>query len=425
MLHHLLSKCEQLSKSPPIIICGYQAELLKSSIDPLFQVSWKFQQEQLGTAHAVKLALDEINNDDTVIVAAGDVPLTSLETFQSLLEKNTQSQMSIVTQHLNDASGYGRIKRDQHGEICGIVEHKDASADELEISEINTGIMAFPGKFLKEALPEIKNNNAQNEYYLTDIVELAQRYRVRVEAVHAKNHFEIKGINSRKQQVELEREYQYYLAERYMNEYGVTFVDPHRVDFRGESYFESDVEVDVNVIFEGENKIAKHTQIGAHSILKNVVLEEGVIIEAMCHLEGVIVRKGAVIGPYARLRPGADIGEDAKIGNFVEVKKSTFGKRSKANHLAYIGDANIGQDVNIGAGTITCNYDGANKHQTTIEDGAFIGSNSALVAPVTVGTNSTIGAGTTLVNDAPANKLSLSRAKQRVIEKWIRPRKQQ
>lgn len=423
MLHHLLSKCEQLSKSPPIIICGYQAELLKTSINPLFNVCWKFQEQQLGTAHAVKLALDEVNNDDTVIVAAGDVPLISLETFQNLLAKNTQSQMSIVTQHLNDASGYGRIKRDQHGEICGIVEHKDASADELEISEINTGIMAFPGKFLKQALPEINNDNAQNEYYLTDIIELAQKHGVRVEAVHARNGFEIKGVNSRKQQAELEREYQYYLAEHYMNEQGVTFIDPRRVEFRGESFFESDVEVDINVIFEGENKIAKHSKIGANSVLKNVVLEENVIIEAMSHLENVVVRKSAIIGPYARLRPGADIGEGAKIGNFVEVKKSTFGNRSKANHLAYIGDAKIGEDVNIGAGTITCNYDGVNKHQTIIEDGAFIGSNSSLVAPVNVGKNSTIGAGTTLVMDAPANKLSLARAKQLVIEKWKRPKK--
>jgi len=423
ILHHLLENCREVSETPPIVICGYQSEYLKKSVDPHFEVIWKYQDQQLGTAHAVGLAMDEVEDKDIVLVAVGDVPLTKPETFESLISVTNHQVMALVTQHMKDPSGLGRIKRDQHGKISGIVEHKDASADELEISEVNTGIMAIPGAFLKKALPQINNDNAQKEYYLTDIIELAKSSNIDVEAVQAGNDFEVKGVNSRKQLAELEREYQLHLAEQFMAEQGLTLVDPARVEFRGKSEFEKDVEVDINVIFEGENKIGAGCRIGANSFLKNVVLDEGVIVEPMSHLEDVIVRKGAVIGPYARLRPGTDVGENAKVGNFVEVKKTRIGKNSKANHLTYLGDAEIGENVNVGAGTITCNYDGVNKHTTVIEDGAFIGSNTSLVAPVTIGKNSNIGAGSTISKDAPSEKLSLARAKQLVIENWNRPKK--
>lgn len=425
MLHHILGTCLGLGVKDQIVIGGYQFENLKAAIDPFFKVTWQYQEQQLGTAHAVGLALHHINAEDTAIILAGDVPLISEQTLERLVSFSSSKQMAIVTQHLNDPSGYGRIKRDQHGELVGIVEHKDASADELKIKEINTGIMAIPGAFLKNALPKIGNNNAQKEYYLTDIIELAKKQGLKIQAIHPEHDFEVKGVNSKQQLANLEREYQLFLANEFMAKQGVSFVDPARVEFRGKILFDKDVDVDINVIFEGENRIGKGCKIGANTILKNVTLGDNVIIEPMSILENAVVKNNAVIGPFARLRPGTEVGEDAKIGNFVEVKKSILGKGSKANHLSYIGDATIGEGVNIGAGTITCNYDGVNKHKTEIEDGAFIGSNTSLVAPVTIGKNSNIGAGSTITKSTPANKLTLARAKQLVIESWKRPEKKQ
>jgi bifunctional UDP-N-acetylglucosamine pyrophosphorylase / glucosamine-1-phosphate N-acetyltransferase len=431
LLHHILGTCLRLGVKDQIVIGGYQFEKLKEEIDPFFKVTWLYQEQQLGTAHAVGLALKYIEPDDVAIILAGDVPLISEHTLERLVALSSANQMGtqmapqmgIVTQHLNDPSGYGRIKRDQHGELVGIVEHKDASADELKIKEINTGIMAIPGAFLKNALPKIGNNNAQKEYYLTDIIELAKKQGLTIQAIQPEHDFEVKGVNSKQQLANLEREYQLFLANELMAKQGVSFIDPSRVEFRGRCHFEKDVEVDINVIFEGEDRIGKGCKIGANTILKNVTLGDNVIIEPMSILDNALVKNNAVIGPFARLRPGTEIGEGGKIGNFVEVKKSIFGKGSKANHLSYIGDADVGEGVNIGAGTITCNYDGVNKHKTEIEDGAFIGSNTSLVAPVKIGKNSNIGAGSTITKNTPANKLTLARAKQLVIESWTRPEK--
>jgi bifunctional UDP-N-acetylglucosamine pyrophosphorylase/glucosamine-1-phosphate N-acetyltransferase len=422
MLQHILATCSRLNIAEQIVVGGYQFETLKKAIDPFFKVTWQYQERQLGTAHAVGLAVEHISNEDIAIILVGDVPLISEETLKRLAVLCSSQQMGIVTQHLADPSGLGRIKRDQHGDIFGIVEHKDASADELEITEINTGIMAISGAFLKEALPKIDNKNTQKEYYLTDIIEIAKSQGLKIAAIQPAHNFEVKGVNSRQQLAELEREYQLFQAYEYMKQ-GVSFADPARVDFRGSCEFGKDVEVDINVIFEGDNVIGENCKIGANSILKNTKLGANVIIEPMSILEDVHVQKNANIGPYARLRPGTEIGEGAKVGNFVEIKKSKLGAGSKASHLSYIGDADIGENVNIGAGTITCNYDGVNKFKTEIEDGAFIGSNTSLVAPVKIGKNSTIGAGSTIVNDASANKLTLARARQLVVEKWKRPKK--
>lgn len=423
LLHHILNTCKKVGAAEQIVVGGYQFENLKAAIDPFFKVTWQYQEQQLGTAHAVGLASAHITNEDIAIILAGDVPLISDKTLKHLLSCCAPQQMSIVTQQLGDPSGYGRIKRDQHGDISGIVEHKDASADELEITEINTGIMAIPGAFLKEALPKIDNKNAQQEYYLTDIIEIAKKQGLKIVAIQPEHDFEVKGVNSKRQLANLEREYQGHLANEYMSKQGVSFADPSRVEFRGNCHFEKDVEVDINVIFEGDNSIGAGCKIGANSIIKNTQLGANIVIEPMSILENASVKDGAHIGPYARLRPGTEIGEGAKIGNFVEVKKSIFGKGSKANHLSYIGDASIGEGVNIGAGTITCNYDGVNKYKTEIEDGAFIGSNTSLVAPLTIGKNSNIGAGSTITKNTPANKLTLARAKQMVIESWKRPSK--
>ena len=424
MLIRILNTCKQIKSSEIFVIGGYQFEILKKAVDASYGVHWLYQEKQLGTAHAVGLAAPLVQEQDQVIVLAGDVPLISEQTITRLLALCSSKQMGIVTQNLHDPSGYGRIKRDQKNNISGIVEHKDASADELEITEINTGIMAIPGKFLLTALPQIKNHNAQKEFYLTDIIALAVESGIGVASLHAKHDFEVKGVNSKKQLADLERQYQRFLADQYMAQQGVSFIDPNRVDFRGSCDFQEDVQIDVNVIFEGENKIGKRCRIGANCILKNVVLGDEVVIEAMSLLENASVESNATIGPFARLRPGTEIKQGGKVGNFVEVKNSILGKNSKANHLSYIGDASIGEEVNIGAGTITCNYDGVNKYKTIIEDYAFIGSNTSLIAPVTIGKGANIGAGSAISKEAPANKLTLARAKQIVIDKWQRPKKQ-
>ena len=422
MLTHVLDSARALGAQRIAIVVGHGAEQVKQAYATQEDLQFALQQPQLGTGHAVLQAvplLKESHADDVTIVLYGDVPLVQPDTLRALLNARANG-VAILTEILSDATGYGRIVRDVKGNVCAIVEHKDATPEQRAIQEVNTGIMAVPTRQLKSWLAKLTNNNAQGEYYLTDIVGMAVAEGVSVNVAHPVAGFETLGVNSRLQQAELERLWQRELARRQL-EAGVTIVDPARFDLRGELLCGQDVFIDVGCVFEGRVVLADGVQIGAHCVLRNVTLGAATRIESFSHLEQAEVGADAHIGPYARLRPGAKLADATHVGNFVEIKNTNLGKGSKANHLAYVGDADVGERVNIGAGTITCNYDGVNKHRTTIEDDAFIGSDTQLVAPVRVGKGATLGAGTTLTRDAPAGQLTVSRAKQVTIEGWKRP----
>ena len=422
MLTHVLDSARALGAQRIAIVVGHGAEQVKQAYAAQEDLQFALQQPQLGTGHAVLQAaplLQASHADDVTIILYGDVPLVQPDTLRALLNERA-SGVAILTEIVSDATGYGRIVRDVQGNVCAIVEHKDATPEQLAIQEVNTGIMAVPTRQLKSWLAKLTNNNAQGEYYLTDIVGLAVAEGVSVNVAHPVASFETLGVNSRQQQAELERLWQRELARRQL-EAGVTIVDPARFDLRGELLCGQDVFIDVGCVFEGRVVLADGVRIGAHCVLRNVTLGVATRIESFSHLEQAEVGADAHIGPYARLRPGAKLADATHVGNFVEIKNTNLGKGSKANHLAYVGDADVGERVNIGAGTITCNYDGANKHRTTIEDDAFIGSDTQLVAPVRVGKGATLGAGTTLTRDAPAGQLTVSRAKQVTIEGWKRP----
>jgi bifunctional UDP-N-acetylglucosamine pyrophosphorylase/glucosamine-1-phosphate N-acetyltransferase len=422
MLTHVLDSARALGAQRIAIVVGHGAEQVKQAYATQEDLQFALQQPQLGTGHAVLQAvplLKESHADDVTIILYGDVPLVQPDTLRALLNARANG-VAILTEILSDATGYGRIVRDVKGNVCAIVEHKDATPEQRAIQEVNTGIMAVPTRQLKSWLAKLTNNNAQGEYYLTDIVGLAVAEGVSVNVAHPVAGFETLGVNSRLQQAELERLWQRELARRQL-EAGVTIVDPARFDLRGELLCGQDVFIDVGCVFEGRVVLADGVRIGAHCVLRNVTLGAATRIESFSHLEQAEVGADAHIGPYARLRPGAKLADATHVGNFVEIKNTNLGKGSKANHLAYVGDADVGERVNIGAGTITCNYDGVNKHRTTIEDDAFIGSDTQLVAPVRVGKGATLGAGTTLTRDAPAGQLTVSRAKQVTIEGWKRP----
>ena len=422
MLTHVLDSARALGAHRIAIVVGHGAEQVKQAYAAQEDLQFALQQPQLGTGHAVLQAaplLQASHADDVTIILYGDVPLVQPDTLRALLNERA-SGVAILTEIVSDATGYGRIVRDVQGNVCAIVEHKDATPEQLAIQEVNTGIMAVPTRQLKSWLAKLTNNNAQGEYYLTDIVGLAVAEGVSVNVAHPVASFETLGVNSRQQQAELERLWQRELARRQL-EAGVTIVDPARFDLRGELLCGQDVFIDVGCVFEGRVVLADGVRIGAHCVLRNVTLGVATRIESFSHLEQAEVGADAHIGPYARLRPGAKLADATHVGNFVEIKNTNLGKGSKANHLAYVGDADVGERVNIGAGTITCNYDGVNKHRTTIEDDAFIGSDTQLVAPVRVGKGATLGAGTTLTRDAPAGQLTVSRAKQVTIEGWKRP----
>jgi len=419
MLAHVFDAAKQLSPKVICVVYGHGGERVRQAVDGN-GVVWVMQEPQLGTGHAVMQAAPHLDERWPTLVLYGDVPLIRAETLKQLVQAAGKG-LGLLTATLESPTGYGRILRNGK-KVVGIVEEKDANARQRALREINTGIVAAPTKKLKSWLAKLQNNNAQKEYYLTDIVSLAAKERVPVTAIQTDAAWEALGVNSRAQLAELERIYQRKLAASLL-EQGVALADPSRCDVRGSLACGRDVAVDVNCVFEGEVKLGDGVSVGANCVLKGVTVGAGTRIEPFCHLEDADIGADCRIGPYARIRPGTrtHLAEGVHIGNFVEVKASSIGAGSKANHLTYIGDSEVGRNVNVGAGTIVCNYDGANKHRTVIEDDVFIGSDTQLVAPVRVGRGATLGAGTTLTKDAPAGELTLSRVKQVSIPGWERP----
>lgn len=418
---HVIDTARSLSPERLILVYGHGGTIVRSTL-AADDICWAEQAQQLGTGHAVAQALPQLSSAAQTLVLYGDVPLISAATLGRLLQAAGQG-VAVLTVDLADPTGYGRIVRDAAGNVLRIVEQKDADAAEKAIREINTGIMVLPTDRLAGWLSALKNDNAQGEYYLTDLVALAVDAGISVKTAQPAAEWEVLGVNSKLQLAELERRHQRNQAERLMVD-GVRLADPARIDIRGQLTHGRDVAIDVGCVFEGRVELGEAVEVGPYCVLKNVKVGPGTRIAAFCHFEDATIGPDGVLGPYARLRPGAELGPEVHIGNFVEVKKSRIGAQSKANHLAYIGDAEIGQRVNIGAGTITCNYDGVNKHKTIIEDDAFIGSDTQLVAPVTVGRGATLGAGTTLTKNAPPDTLTVSRAKQMSLTGWQRPIKE-
>lgn len=419
LVEHVIDTAKALAPGNLSVVTGNGAvqirPLLVSKI-----VAEVMQHEQLGTGHAVMQATAQFANSSQVLVLYGDVPLTRVSTLQQLIDSGDADSLRILTTKLVDPTGYGRIVRNEAGEVVCITEQKDADAETLTIQEVNSGIMVLPAKWLADSVSKLTNNNAQGEYYLTDMVSLAVAEGMAINTVCCQDNAEVAGVNTRQQLAELERHYQRLQANELMSN-GVTLADPSRIDIRGQLNMGTDITIDVNVIFEGNVTIANNVEIGANCIIKDATIGEGTIILANSMIDSSIVGSNVNIGPFARLRPGTVLADNAKIGNFVETKNANIGKGSKVNHLSYIGDTEMGQDVNIGAGTITCNYDGVNKHRTVIGDRAFIGSDSQLVAPVTVEEGATIGAGTTLRKSASADALTLTKSVQKTVQGWKRP----
>ena len=421
LLGHVLKAARAVAREGICVVYGHGGEQVREAIaDPA--IAWARQEPQLGTGHAVQQAMPHLSDAGTVLVLYGDVPLIGADTLAGLTAAAGADRLALLTVEAKDPTGYGRIIRDQRGCVQRIVEQKDASPDELRVREINTGILVAPVARLRAWLERIGNRNAQGEYYLTDIVGLAVADGVEVVTTHPGHEWETLGVNSKAQLAEMERTFQRDLAERLL-EQGVTLIDPSRIDIRGELVCGRDVEIDVNCVFEGRVELGDRVKVASHCVLRDVVVGAGSRINPFSHIEKSEIGKDCQIGPYSRMRPGCRLGDDVHLGNFVEVKNSVVADHSKANHLAYVGDADIGSRVNVGAGTITCNYDGANKFRTVIEDDVFIGSDTQLVAPVRIGRGATLGAGTTLTTDAPAGQLTLSRAKQVTIAGWKRPLK--
>lgn len=419
LISHVLSAARGFSTTPPVVVFGHGGQQLKAALASQ-PIQWIEQREQLGTGHAVAQALPALPRDMPVLILFGDVPLISEKTLRALLEAARDSGFALLTACLAEPAGYGRIVRDADGKIRRIVEHKDASPSQLGINEINTGIMVIKGAYLHQWLPQLANNNAQGEYYLTDCVERAVAEGIEIAGVLAQSETEITGVNDRVQLATLERAFQLARASELMRA-GVSLADPARFDLRGELTCGSDSFIDVNCVFEGKVSLGAGVRIGANCLIANSTLADGVHVLPNSLIEGAIIGADARIGPFARIRPDTELAAGVHIGNFVEIKKSRLGENSKANHLAYVGDAEIGRNVNVGAGTITCNYDGAAKHKTVIGDDVFIGSDTQLVAPVTVGRGVTIGAGTTVTDDVEPDRLVISRVRQKAIAGWKRP----
>jgi len=418
LLDHVIRAAKSVNPTTVIIVTGYAEEKVRAAVQTE-GLTFVHQSQQLGTGHAVKQAIDQLQSSKTLILF-GDVPLISEGTLEQLTAKS--EAIALLTQTLSDPTGYGRIVRDGQEHITKIVEEKDASIEEKKINEINTGIMCIDNNVLKNFLSQMENKNASAEFYLTDIVEFANKNNLSVDAVNSEDDVECSGINSKSQLADLERRLQRQKAQELMAN-GTSVLDPNRLDIRGNLTCGLDVVIDVGCIFEGDVQLEDNVTIEAYSVIKDSYVGEGTTIKTHSCIEGANIGKRNQIGPYARLRPGAKSSDNVRLGNFVEVKASEIGQGSKVNHLSYIGDAKIGTGVNVGAGTITCNYDGANKHQTVLEDDVFIGSNTELVAPVTIGEGSTIAAGSTVTKNVPPNNLALSRIKQTCIGDWKRPEK--
>lgn len=420
MLAHVLETVKKIGDvAKTVVVVGHRADTVKAAFAQDAGLEFVLQEPQLGTGHALQCALPALDpNAEMTLVLLGDVPLVQPETIERLTAVAGDG-MAILTTVLRNPTGYGRILR-QRGRIVAIVEQKDATEGQKQIREVNTGIMLLPTARLTGWLSELKSSNAQGEYYLTDVIGLAVRDGVRINSARPRRSFEVEGVNSKTQLARLEGIWQDHQAEM-LTDAGVTILDPSRLDIRGKLTCGRDVTIDVGVIFEGDVTLEDNVYVGPYCVIRNAKIGAGTKIDAFSHIDSAVVGKDAKIGPYARLRPGAELADTVHIGNFVEIKKSVIGEASKVNHLSYIGDTDMGARVNIGAGTITCNYDGVNKFRTTIGDDAFIGSDTQLVAPVTVGKGATLGAGTTLTKDAPEDKLTISRVRQMTIDGWQRP----
>ncbi|HEX6296572.1 MAG TPA: bifunctional UDP-N-acetylglucosamine diphosphorylase/glucosamine-1-phosphate N-acetyltransferase GlmU [Burkholderiales bacterium] len=420
LLAHVVDTARALKAQRTVVVHGHGAEAVRAAF-PDSGLAWVLQSEQLGTGHAVQQAMAHLEANGDVLVLYGDVPLVREATLRRLLEAAREG-VALLTAELEDPAGYGRVLRDQAGRVARIVEHKDASPSERAVHEINAGFFALSAPRLAAWLKKITNRNAQKEYYLTDIVTLAVAEDVPVIGVRAGDAWEVAGVNTKRELAGLERRYQKQAAERLLDE-GVTLADPARIDVRGVLQCGRDVAIDVNCVFEGRVTLGDGVRVSANCVLRDVTVGAQTEVFAFSHLESSVIGARCRLGPYARLRPGADLADEVHIGNFVEIKASRLGAASKANHLAYIGDAELGARVNVGAGTITCNYDGAEKHRTVIEDDCFIGSDATLVAPVRIARGSYIGAGSTISKDTPPGQLTVARAKQVSVPGWKPPKK--
>jgi len=423
LLAHVIASARTLGSDRILVIVGHGADQVEAQL-AAEDIQFVEQREQLGTGHAVQQALPHLRDDAKVLILYGDVPLTRPETLNQLAGAVSEQSIGLLTVELPEPGAYGRILRDQAGNVEAIVEYKDATEAQRQVREINTGILAATARQLRRWLPKLSNNNAQGEYYLTDIIAMAREDGLNIQVAQPEEAQEVEGINNRQQQAALERYYQQRQARELMAQ-GVTLLDPARFDCRGRLSAGRDVVIDINCVFEGEVRLEDGVELGPNCYLKDAVIGARSRVLANSVIEGAQVAENCTIGPFARLRPGTHLAKDAKVGNFVEIKKAEIGAGSKINHLSYIGDTRMGAGVNVGAGTITCNYDGVNKFVTEISDGVFIGSNTAMVAPVTLGANSTTGAGSVITKDVEPEELAIARGRQRNIQGWQRPKKRE
>ncbi|MFD2630984.1 bifunctional UDP-N-acetylglucosamine diphosphorylase/glucosamine-1-phosphate N-acetyltransferase GlmU [Idiomarina piscisalsi] len=421
MVEHVIDTARSLKPEAINLIYGHGGEQLQNTIQG-DDLTWVEQREQLGTGHAVQQVIPYLKDDEKVVILYGDVPLLTESTLIKLLTATQTTELGLLTMTLDDPNGYGRIVRNSDKQVTGIVEQKDANAGQLAIQEVNTGIMIADGAKLKAWLENLSNDNAQKEYYLTDIVAMAAEQGVTIATAQPDATYEVEGANNRQQLAQLERAFQRRQADELMTQ-GVTLIDPARFDCRGKLTVGNDVTFDINVVIEGDVTIGNNVTVEPNCVIKDAIIGDNTVIRANSHIEGATVAKNCKVGPFARLRPGAELADEAQVGNFVEMKKSRLGRGSKASHLTYLGDAQVGEYANIGAGTITCNYDGVNKFLTEIGNGAFIGSNSSLVAPVKIGNNATVGAGSVVTREVADEELAVARGKQRNISGWQRPQK--